>query len=340
MGGSGDDTLGGWDGDDELRAGSGNDVLRGGNGADRLAGEDDDDMLSGGSGSDTLDAGAGDDWVDTGEGDDEADLGAGDDYVTEVRGRMSGEDRLFGGTGDDTLHGGAEVGGRWATDDDWGFDPGSWIGGDGDFIDGGDGDDWIVGGAGDDMLVGGTGADTFVFGRDAGRDFIAAYDLSAEDVLLVRNADGTGYMTDAELADAVYAERASPYDEPTVFLLHEGGRILFSAIRVEEVMSSFCPERASPTAPRRRRRLQPGERRGDRLGRGEVIAAAKAVWQDCPDAIRSRKGRPWLRVGLSETALERDFTRFKDGRRAKGNNCGCVQSTRRSSAGLRTDYCR
>lgn len=200
-GAAGDDTLVGGAGDDDLCGGAGNDSVVGGGGADLLRGEDwwngagNDTLVGGGGndrlvglgGADLLDGGAGDDVLDGGEGDDALVGGAGRDTASGGGGNDAiwGDDRylfvasagrtvwfsllvggdadwLSGGEGDDVIAGG------WGNDrlfGDAGVDY-LWGGWGDDYLDGGTGDDRLEGGAGVDILLGNTGRDQVWAGGD------------------------------------------------------------------------------------------------------------------------------------------------------------------------------
>ncbi|RMB08069.1 hypothetical protein [Eilatimonas milleporae] len=149
------DTLIGGDADDVVRGQEGDDNIRGAGGDDEiLAGERDDgnDTLSGGTGNDTLGGGVGDDSIDGGDDDD-------------ILFGREGRDTLLGGDGNDII-----------------------FTGDGDdTVNGGFGNDTIWGSDGDDLLIGGAGSDTFTFGRLAGNDRVADFDIG-DDALHLRHA--------------------------------------------------------------------------------------------------------------------------------------------------------
>ena len=149
------DTLIGGDADDVVRGQEGDDNIRGVGGNDEiLAGErdDGDDTLSGGTGNDTLGGGVGDDSIDGGDDDD-------------ILFGREGSDMLLGGDGNDII-----------------------FTGDGDdTVNGGFGNDTIWGSDGDDLLIGGAGSDTFTFGRLAGNDRVADFDIG-DDALHLRHA--------------------------------------------------------------------------------------------------------------------------------------------------------
>ncbi|RMB12132.1 beta strand repeat-containing protein [Eilatimonas milleporae] len=149
------DTLIGGDADDVVRGQEGDDNIRGAGGDDEiLAGRRDNgnDTLSGGTGNDTLGGGVGDDNIDGGDDDD-------------ILFGREGSDMLLGGDGNDII-----------------------FTGDGDdTVNGGFGNDTLWGSDGDDLLIGGAGSDTFTFGRLAGNDRVADFDIG-DDALHLRHA--------------------------------------------------------------------------------------------------------------------------------------------------------
>ncbi|MCK0069127.1 hypothetical protein [Kordiimonas laminariae] len=191
-GGAGNDVINAAAGDDFIIGGDGDDTIIAGEGSDAsFAGADDtgDDVVDGGQGSDTLGGGAGDDEVDGGEDDDVVYGGAGNDSVN----GGADNDTLFSGEGDDTANGGS-------------------------------GDDILWAGAGNDTLTGGDGEDTFIFGRNAGQDVIADFDL-AEDILNLEYAV-TDFTSVADVTaaasvvtvDGIDGVRIDLGDENSVFI--------------------------------------------------------------------------------------------------------------------------
>jgi Ca2+-binding RTX toxin-like protein len=100
----------------------------------------------------TIDAGDGNDIVHASDRGDNVFGGAGNDTL--YGGRL--DDWLMGGDGNDVIHAGSQAGG---------------LGGDGNYLDGGDGDDQLNGREGSDWLEGGDGTDTLFGG--AGGDILA-----------------------------------------------------------------------------------------------------------------------------------------------------------------------
>ncbi len=100
-------------------------------------------------------------------------IGSADD--NRLRGR-EGADILLGRSGNDNLTGGK---GR-------------------DTLYGGPGDDTLNGGAGPDVMTGDGGRDTFVFHPDFGRDRITDFDVSKDQLLILRDfqPDGPVQFTD------------------------------------------------------------------------------------------------------------------------------------------------
>ncbi|MBK8071103.1 MAG: putative Ig domain-containing protein [Ramlibacter sp.] len=126
QGGTGNDTLTGYNTDDVITGDLGNDHLVGLAGNDTLDGGDGIDVLRGGAGADTLLGGAGNDWL----------LGG------------AGDDVIDGGAGNDDLRGG---------DDGWGADT-SGLGNDTYLFGRGDGQDWVY-----DNTTTGSGIDAITF---------------------------------------------------------------------------------------------------------------------------------------------------------------------------------
>lgn len=181
----GDDTIKGLGGNDYLDGGSGDDLLVGGKGEDNLLGDDGTDRLQGGADRDYLEGGSGDDLLLGGSGDDQFAGGLGDDrmvggggvdtalYVftgaTHFDGSQLGlapETKVvdeFGST--DTLIGveGFSLRGSEEADTLIGSRGKDYIGtwgGNGDLVDGGDGDDSLTfRGAGSATINAGAGAD-------------------------------------------------------------------------------------------------------------------------------------------------------------------------------------
>jgi Ca2+-binding RTX toxin-like protein len=149
--GDGSDSVNLFDhGNDTVYGGSGNDMISGGHGNSSLFGGAGNDSIYGGSGHDTLDGGTGNDYVQAGAGAQSLVGGEGNDLLKDA---SSGHSTLSGGSGNDTL-----------------------IGGQGDFLDGGDGKDvfWLNGGApgANSTLQGGSGDDTFHIQSHSGNDTI------------------------------------------------------------------------------------------------------------------------------------------------------------------------
>ncbi|QQG37445.1 MAG: type I secretion C-terminal target domain-containing protein [Micavibrio aeruginosavorus] len=67
-------------------------------------------------------------------------------------------------------------------------------GGDGDYLDGGNGNDLLIGGAGDDTLTGGNGADVFKFLSGAnGKDRVTDFDAREGDKIDISDVLEGGY---------------------------------------------------------------------------------------------------------------------------------------------------
>ena len=170
-GGDGDDTLWGGTGNDYIDGGKGRDDIYGGTGNDTIDGGEGRDYLKGGSGADTINGGEGRDTILGGDGDDSIDGGAGNDEL--VGG--SGADTIDGGEGSDTIWG--ESGNDFIS----GGDGGDFLYGDNgnldddDTLDGGAGDDSLYGGGGDDLLTGGHGRDVFYFNDHSGIDTVTDF---------------------------------------------------------------------------------------------------------------------------------------------------------------------
>ena len=180
FGGSGDDTIDGWEGADVLVGGNGNDTLKGGNTgpptSDTLYGEEGDDVLDGGVGADRMYGGRGNDtyfvddrsttsdiannagdlaWELQGEGIDtlhtSVEYTLGDD--TEIENVVSTTSATVTGNSLDNTMTGQHLRGAGGNDILYGTGLSS--------LDGGIGNDVIVGSAGVDVMGGGTGNDTF-----------------------------------------------------------------------------------------------------------------------------------------------------------------------------------
>jgi Ca2+-binding RTX toxin-like protein len=149
--GEGSDSVNLFDsGNDTVYGGSGHDMISGGHGNSSLFGGAGNDSIYGGSGHDTLDGGAGNDYLQAGASAQSLVGGEGNDLLRDA---TSGHSTLSGGGGNDTL-----------------------VGGQGDFLDGGDGKDvfWLNGGAqgANSTLLGGSGDDTFHIQTHSGNDTI------------------------------------------------------------------------------------------------------------------------------------------------------------------------
>lgn len=131
----------------------------------------------------TIDAGDGNDTVHASDRGDNVFGGAGNDTL--YGGRL--DDWLLGGDGDDVIHAGSQAGG---------------LGGDGNYLDGGDGNDtlngregsdWLEGGAGIDILTGGGGGDILAGGAGDGDEL---YGGAGADQYLFRLGDGKDVAED------------------------------------------------------------------------------------------------------------------------------------------------
>jgi hypothetical protein len=166
VGGHGNDRLFGYNGDDFLRGDGGNDELWGGHGNDTLRGGAGADAHYGGDGVDTVDYSETTGVVVAFDGSLAATgFAIGDTFseVENLKGSLTGADRLRGSNGANTLTGG---------------------GGD-DILEGQGGSDRLIGGAGNDTLTGGAGGDRFLFyfpneGLDTITDFGAGDRLMIE----------------------------------------------------------------------------------------------------------------------------------------------------------------
>ncbi len=130
----------------------------------------------------------------------------------------AGDDLLFGEAGNDTLYG--DVG-----NDTLGGGAGN------DYVFGGTGNDILSGGAGSDYLDGGDGNDVYLFGRGAGQDTIASYELTSghSDVLSLGNDISTDQLWFRRVGSNLEVSIIGTEDKATISGWYAG-----SAYRVEQ----------------------------------------------------------------------------------------------------------
>ena len=161
-GGSGADTVRGWNNGDVITGNGGKDVLDGGGGDDTITGGS--GFNGDGDGNDTIRGGAGFDRMFGGEGNDRIETGGGGDQVVEGQ---NGNDTLIGSDDAEIFTGGRD------NDSILAFGGDDRLFGD---LDGGAGKDTLRGGLGNDTLEGGDGADVLIFEKDGGVDVVTGFD--------------------------------------------------------------------------------------------------------------------------------------------------------------------
>lgn len=221
IGGTGSNSIRGYDGNDQIFAGAGNDasvhadggndLVHGGSGNDTLYGEAGTDTMWGGTGADTVRGGDDADTLHGGDGDDGALWGEnGDDTVygdagnDTIRGD-AGNDTLHGGDGDDTIYGASN-----STDST-----------DNDTLYGEGGDDHLFGQSGDDTLYGGFNADELRGG--AGID--ALWGESGEDDLYGDAGADTLHGGDGN--DTLYGAGSSDSTDNDILYGEDGDDFLY-----------------------------------------------------------------------------------------------------------------
>ena len=201
-----DDVLTGTNSADRIEALGGSDRVYGRNGNDTVLGGSDRDSLRGNNGSDELDGGTGRDVLFGQLHNDFLFGGDADDYLEGNRGQDTlegngGNDLLLGGRGNDLLQGGA----------------------DDDFLNGNFGNDTLIGGSGNDLLVGGGGQDIFVLESNSGKDIIADFTnsrdnlglsdgLAFDDLQIVQNTTETLDGTQKDVLLDLYGRNISASD--------------------------------------------------------------------------------------------------------------------------------
>ncbi len=212
-GGSGDDTLIGFDADDTLDGGSGDDLLIGGPGSDRIDGQSGDDTIEGRDGPDRIEGGDGDDLI-FGQ--------SGTDWLF----GENGADRLYGGPGADTLDAGA------------GHDQ-SFGGEGGDLLEDGPGNDLQGGERGHDLLMSRDGNDS-LYGGAGGDRILLDHPLEGArywDVVLV--VGGEGGLANSNTLELVGMPDELAFNRPDRITARTDGGSAGSELVLEHVSTVF-----------------------------------------------------------------------------------------------------